>query len=101
MELGVKLQGHDDCKKKGTVLNHYFSVEGLKEKWEQDFFHFRPITQEKEVTDESDFVFTNSSEDEDDILYSYRQNGEHYKPSSLLFIHQTFEQVQILKWYNI
>ena len=34
-------------------------------------------------------------------MYSYPQNSEHYEPSSLLFIHQSFEQVQILKWYNI
>ena len=53
------------------------------------------------MTDESDFVFTNSSEDEDDILYSYPQNGELYEPSSLLFIHQSFEQMQILKRYTI
>ena len=46
-------------------------------------------------------MFTNSSEDEDDILYSYPQKGELYEPSSLLFIHQSFEEMQILKWYNI
>ena len=40
-------------------------------------------------------------EDEDDILYSCPDNSDHHEPSSLLFIHQSYDQLQILKRYFI
>ena len=76
-------------------------MEDWKEKREQDFFYFRPATLENETTNaDSDVVFPNGMEDEDDILYLCPDNSDHHEPSSLLFIHQSYDQLQILKWYR-
>ena len=77
-----------------------FQVEGWKEKREQDFFYFRPATQVTEADDDSQYEIMYSTEEEDDILYSCPQS-EHSEPTSLLFIHQSNEQLHILKWYYI
>ena len=66
-------------------------------KQEQDFFYFRPATQQKEMDTEDDVAFEGSNYDEDDILYSCPHNSEDYKPCSLLFIHQSFDQLEIMK----
>ena len=53
------------------------------------------------MENEDGVVFEGSNYDEDDILYSYPHNSEDYEPCSLLFIHQSFDQLEIMKWYNI
>lgn len=52
-----------------------------------------------EVDDESQYEIPCSTEEEDDILYS-RPQSEQSELTSLLFIHQSNEQLQILKRYN-
>ena len=54
--------------------------------------------QQKEMDTEDDVAFECSNYDEDDILYSCPHNSEDYKPCSLLFIHQSFDQLEIMKW---
>lgn len=55
--------------------------------------------QNEEVSDEDYESFQNDNVDEDDILYSCPREG--YQPCSLLFIHQSHEQLQILKRYTV
>ena len=52
------------------------------------------------MDEESEYEILCSPEEEDDILYSCPQS-EQSEPTSLLFIHQSNEQLQILKRYNI
>ena len=52
------------------------------------------------MDEESQYEIPYSTEEEDDILYSCPQS-EHSEPTSLLFIHQSNEQLQLLKRYNI
>ena len=56
--------------------------------------------QDKEMSDESDVAYENPNEDEDDILYLCPRNSESQEPCSLLFIDQSYDQLQILKWYQ-
>ena len=53
------------------------------------------------MENEDDVAFEGSNDDEDDILYSCPHNSEDYKPCSLLFMHQSFDQLEIMKWLNI
>ena len=53
------------------------------------------------MENEDDVVFEGSNDDEDDILYSCPHNSEDYEACSLLFIHQSFDQLEIMKRYNI
>ena len=54
--------------------------------------------QQKEMENEDDVMFEGSNYDEDDIFYSCQHNSEDYKSCSLLFIHQSFDQLEIMKW---
>ena len=57
--------------------------------------------QQKEMDTEDDVAFECSNYDEDDILYSCPHNSEDYEPCFLLFIHQSFDQLEIMKRQNI
>ena len=79
------------------ATNLIIQVEGWREQRQEDFFFFRPATQEKEITDEDDVTVENLDVDEDDILYSCGRDVGETEPCSLLFIHQSYDQLQILK----
>ena len=60
-------------------------------------FFFRPATQEKEITDKHNVTVENLDVDKDNILYSCGHDVGETEPCSLLFIHQNYDQLQILK----
>ena len=63
-----------------------------------DFFYFWPATQEEEVVqDDADDGQYMVEEAEDDILYAEGGYSSADNMTTLLFIHQSVEQLQILK----
>ena len=72
-------------------------------KWKEsrkDFFYFRPATQEKDVEsddDDSTEMFSFDEMAEDDILYGQPTTFEGESGNTLLFVHQSVEQLAILK----
>ena len=71
-------------------------------KWKvsgKDFFYFRPATQEKDVESDDDTMEMFSVDEiaEDDILYGQPTTFEGEKGNTLLFVHQSVEQLAILK----
>ena len=73
-------------------------------KWKEsrrDFFYFRPATQEKDVESDDDNreMFSVDEIAEDDILYSQPTTFEGESGNTLLFVHQSVEQLAILKKY--
>ena len=75
----------------------FLQVEGWRDQRKEDFVFFRPSTQEQDIIDEDDVAVQDSDFEEDDILYSCGHDIVGPQPSSLLFIHQSFDQLQILK----
>ena len=76
-----------------------FQVHNWK-KSSSDFFYFRPATQEKElITSENDIVLCEDEVIDDDILYSQPTMYEGNQAHTLCFIHQSVEQLAILKRY--
>ena len=80
---------------------HKLQVNGWREQKEADFYFFRPATQETELVDEDDVTIDDIDVDEDDILYSRSREVGEVEPCSLLFIHQSADQLQILKRYCV
>ena len=73
-------------------------------KWKEsrkDFFYFRPATQEKDIdaNDDAAQLFNSDKITEDDILYAQPTTFEGEKGNTLLFVHQSVEQLSILKRY--
>ena len=74
-------------------------------KWKEsrrDFFYFRPTTQEKDVESDDDNnreMFSVDEIAEDDILYSQPTTFKGESGNTLLFVHQSVEQLAILKRY--
>ena len=73
-------------------------------KWKEsrkDFFYFRPTTQQKDIDADDDAVqmFNSDEITEDDILYAQPTTFEGEKGNTLLFVHQSVEQLEILKRY--
>ena len=73
-------------------------------KWKEsrkDFFYFRPTTQEKDIDADDDAaqMFNCDEITEDDILYAQPTTFEGEKGITLLFVHQSVEQLEILKRY--
>ena len=71
-------------------------------KWKvsrKDFFYFHPATQEKDVESDDDTteMFSVDEIAEDDILYRQPTTFEGKKGNTLLFVHQSVEQLAILK----
>ena len=71
-------------------------------KWKEnrdDFFFFRPATQEHDVIDdeENDGTYDQDEIAEDDILYGQPTTYEGNSGNTLLFVHQSTEQLAILK----
>ena len=73
-------------------------------KWKEsrkDFFYFCPATQEKDkdADDNAAQMFNSDEITEDDILYAQPTTFEGEKGNTLLFVHQSVEQLAILKKY--
>ena len=73
-------------------------------KWKEsrkDFFYFHPATQEKDIDadDDATQMFNSDEITEDDILYAQPTTFEGEKGNTLLFVHQSVEQLAILKRY--
>ena len=73
-------------------------------KWKEsrkDFFYFYPTTQEKDIdADDNAAQRFNSNEiTEDGILYAQPTTFEGENGNTLLFVHQSVEQLSILKRY--
>ena len=73
-------------------------------KWKEsrkDFFYFCPTTQEKDIDADDDAaqMFNSNKITEDDILYAQPTTLEGEKGKTLLFVHQSVEQLSILKRY--
>ena len=73
-------------------------------KWKEsrkDFFYVRPATQEKDIDadDDAGQMFNSDEITEDDILYAQPTTFEGEKGNTLLFVHQSVEQLEILKRY--
>ena len=71
-------------------------------KWKEsrkDFFYFRPATQEKDVESDDDTteMFSVDEMAEDDILYGQPTTFEGESGNTLRFVHQSVEQLAILK----
>ena len=68
-------------------------------KLSKDLFFFRPTTQEKEVinSDENDVILCDDDMTDDDILYSQPTTYEGSQWHTLCFVHQSVEQLAILK----
>ena len=71
-------------------------------KWKEsrkDFFYIHPATQEKDVEsdDDSTEMFSFDEMAEDDILYGQPTTFEGKSGNTLLFVHQSVEQLAILK----
>ena len=63
-----------------------------------DFFYFRPATQEREVEEDNGKHPDNiAPSEEDDILYTEGEQAVMGDATTLLFIHQSKQQLQILK----
>ena len=63
-----------------------------------DFFYFRPATQEREVEeDDGEHPDNVALSEEDDILYTKGEQAVVDDATTLLFIHQSEQQLQILK----
>ena len=63
-----------------------------------DFFYFRPATQEREVEeDDGEHPNNITPSEEDDILYTEGEEAVVDDVTTLLFIHQSEQQLQILK----
>ena len=63
-----------------------------------DFFYFRPVTQEREVEEDNGEHPDNvAPSEEDDILYTEGEQVVVDDVTTLLFIHQSEQQLQILK----
>ena len=62
-----------------------------------DFFYFRPTTQEREVEDDGEHPTNVTPSEEDDILYTKGEEAVMDDATTLLFIHQSEQQLQILK----
>ena len=64
-------------------------------------FYFHPTTQEKDVDADDDAVqmFNSDKLTEDDILYAQPTTIEGKNRNTLLFVHQSVEQLAILKRY--
>ena len=66
-----------------------------------DLFYFRPATQETEVEEDDckppDYV---TPSEEDDILYTEGEEAVVDDATTLLFIHQSEQQLQILKRWD-
>ena len=63
-----------------------------------DFFYFRPATQEREVEEDDGKHPDNvAPSEEDDILYTEGEQAVVDDTTTLLFIHQSEQQLQILK----
>ena len=82
-----------------SVTCQQFQVEGWREQRQEDFVFFRPATQESEIGDEDDVTVqdVDVDVDEDDILYSSSREVGESDACSLIFIHQSYDQLQILK----
>ena len=65
----------------------------------KDFFYFRPATQDHDVIDTEDNgnMYSDDEIDEDDILYGQPTTYEGDSGNTLLFVHQSTEQLAILK----
>ena len=76
----------------------YFQVQEWSRTHGSDLLYFRPATQEEEVLtddiDEGDYIV---QEEEDDILYAEGVQSAADDMNTLLFIHQSAEQLHILK----
>ena len=76
----------------------YFQVQEWSRTHGSDFLYFRPTTQEEEVlgngVNEGDYIV---QEEEDDILYAEGVQSAVDDTNTLLFIHQSAEQLHILK----
>ena len=73
-------------------------------KWKEsrkDFFYFPPTTQEKDIDadDDATQMFNSDEITEDDILYAKPTTFEGENGNTLLFVHQSVEQLSILKRY--
>ena len=63
-----------------------------------DFFYFQLATQEREVEeDNGEYPNNIASSEEDDILYTEGEEAVVDDATTLLFIHQSEQQLQILK----
>ena len=63
-----------------------------------DFFYFRPATQEREVEEDDGKHPDNVTPSEEDyILYTEGEEAVMDDVTTLLFIHQSEQQLQILK----
>ena len=63
-----------------------------------DFFYFRPATQDREVEeDDGEHPNNIAPSEEDYILYTEGEEAVVDDPTTLLFIHQSEQQLQILK----
>ena len=63
-----------------------------------DFFYFQPATQEREVEEDDGKHPDNvAPSEEDDILYTEGEQAVVDDVTTLLFIHQSEQQLQILK----
>lgn len=64
--------------------------------------YFRPATQEKDIDSDDDAAKMFSAEEmtEDDILYAQPTTFEGERGNTLLFVHQSIEQLSILKRYS-
>ena len=76
----------------------YIQVQEWRETYGADLLYFRPATQEEEVlTDNPDDGEYIVEEGEDDILYVEGVDSITGDTNTLLFIHQSAEQLHILK----
>ena len=69
-------------------------------KWKEsrkDFFYFRPTTQEKDIdaNDNAAQMFNSGEITEDDTLYAQPTTFEGENGNTLLFVHQSVEQLSI------
>ena len=73
-------------------------------KWKEsrkDFFYFCPATQEKDIDadDNAAQMFNSAKITEDDILYAQPTTFKGENGNTLLFVHQSVEQLSTLKRY--
>ena len=76
----------------------YVQVQEWKQTHRADLLYFRPATQEEEVLtedpDDGEYIV---EEGEDDILYAEGVDAIADDTNTLLFIHQSAEQLHVLK----
>ena len=77
-------------------------VEEWKTSHPTEFFYFRPATHETEVEEDDDCEPPDYSapSEEDDILYTEGGEAVVDDATTLLFIHQSEQQLQILKRWD-